>query len=65
MKSYFYSTCHWTFLVQPLQGECQLMSRILLYDQIVGESNEFLHKLQVDILLLWSRKGENVWSLML
>ena len=25
------------------------MSRILLYDQIVGESNEFLHKLQVDI----------------
>ena len=31
-----------------MKRECELMSRILLDDQIVGECNEFLHKLQVD-----------------
>ena len=31
-----------------VKRECELMSRILLDDQIVGDCNEFLHKLQVD-----------------
>ena len=31
-----------------MKRECELMSRILLDDQIVGDCNEFLHKLQVD-----------------
>ena len=39
-----------------MKRECELMSRILLDDQIVGECNEFLHKLQV---VQGSRKSGN------